>query len=432
MKSKYFQKFPPYKNFAVCFAIALFASIGLWMSRGSIAPSASASPDLFDTVWQTVSERFFDPKFNGVDWAALKEQYKPRVSQAPSSTAKADLINEMLGKLRTSHTRFYTPDTPQYYQLLGVFSPRDSQLRSQLRTKFPKGKIEYTDIGIFTTEIEGKTFIKAILDGSPAETAGLQVGDRIVSVDNKPFHPIESFAGKANRPIQMQIQRTSDPASQQQITVTPKLFDGITMFLDAMRDSVEVIERSGKKIGYIHIWSYAGEQYQEKLEEELAFGRLKDADALILDLREGWGGAPPNALHVFTARGPSVTSIGRDGKKFTYTSHWDKPVVMLVNENSRSAKEILAYSFQKYNIGTVVGAQTPGAVVGGRAFLMPDSSLLYVAVADVYVDGNVRLEGVGVTPDIIVPSPIVYAKGTDPQKEKAIAIAVDRVARSDR
>jgi len=55
-----------------------------------------------------------------------------------------------------------------------------------------------------------------------------------------------------------------------------------------MRTSIEIIKRDGRKISYVHIWSYAGEQYQQLLEEEIAFGKLKEADSLILDLRDGW------------------------------------------------------------------------------------------------------------------------------------------------
>jgi carboxyl-terminal processing protease len=100
---------------------------------------------------------------------------------------------------------------------------------------------------------------------------------------------------------------------------------------------------------------------------------------------------------------------------------------MLVNEGSRSGKEILAYSFQRYNIGPVVGAKTAGAVVQGRSFLMRDGSALYVAVADIYLDGNQRLEGKGVTPDITVPFSVEYAQGADPQKERALAVALEAV-----
>jgi carboxyl-terminal processing protease len=380
---------------------------------------------IFDQVWKTVNDNFYDPKFNGVDWKAMRSKYEQKVKQAQSSEELAALVNQMLGELKTSHTQFYTPNEPAYYQLLGIFVPRSSEFEKQLKKFFPKGKVEYSGIGIFTKDIDGKTFVSAILDGSPADQAGLMVGDRILSVEGRPFEPIQSFAGKAGQNVRLLIERS--PNTQQEIAVTPKMLDAIAMFVDAMAASTQVIEREGKKIGYIHIWSYAGDKYQQQLEEELIYGRLKDADGLVLDLRHGWGGAPQTALNIYTARDLSVTSIPRDGTRNTYHSQWKKPVVMLVNEGSRSAKEILALGFQQYDIGPVVGAKTPGAVVAGRPFLMQDGSILYVAVADVYVNGDERLEGKGVTPDIVVPFSPEYARGADPQKERAIEVALEAV-----
>ncbi|MGC8715040.1 MAG: S41 family peptidase [Leptodesmis sp.] len=260
--------------------------------------------------------------------------------------------------------------------------------------------------------------------GTPAAQAGLQIGDEILSADGQPFQPVRSFANKVGTPVKLMIQKTADPATRQEVTVTPKLLDPLTMFLDVQKASTQIIQRNGKKIGYVHLWSYAGDQYQEQLEEDLIYGKLRAADGLVLDLRDGWGGAPLTALNIYTARGPSLTSIGRDGRRMTYQPSWNKPVVMLVNEGSRSAKEILAYGFQQYKIGKVIGTKTPGAVVAGRAFLMQDGSLLYLAVADVYLDNNLRLEGKGVTPDIEVPFSVEYAQGKDPQKERAIAEAI--------
>lgn len=414
-----------YQTWFVSLFIATFIVLSFGIRHGQIIPAPPPPPNLFDAVWETVNENFYDPDFNGVDWSALGDQYRSQVAQASSHSEKVALINQMLTELQTSHTHLYTADESAYYQLLGIFYPRSSDLRDQLQEPFPDGQIEYVGIGAMTTEKDSKTFVKAILDSSPAAEAGLQVGDQILSVAGQPFQPVRSFADSADQPVLLQIQLSPNPDSQREISVTPKLYDGVTMFLDAMTDSVQVIEKSDHSIGYVHIWSYAGDQYQQKLEEELFYGRLKDVDALVLDLRDGWGGAPLAALHPYTARGPSVTHVGRDGRAWTHYGHWGKPVVMLVNEGSRSAKEILAYSFQQYDIGSVVGSPTSGAVIAGRPFVMPDNSLLYVAVADVYVDNTVRLEGVGVTPDVLVPFPIAYAQGADPQKERAIATALD-------
>lgn len=417
------RKLKHYKSYPLSFLIAMGLGLVLWLSQGSMSSVSSAQPSLLDAVWNTVNENFYDPKFNGLDWAALKSQYQPQVAQASSRAKKAEVINEMLDRLQTSHTHLFTADEPAYYQLLGIFYPRIRELRTQLQSTFPRGKIQYEGIGMVTQPIQGKTFIKAIFEGSPAAEAGLKVGDQILQVAGQPFHPLESFQGTVNQPIKVRIQRTPDPSSQKNITVIPKFFNSTTMFVEAITDSVQVVEVDEKKIGYIHMWSYAGDQYQQELEDEVLYGRLKKADALVLDLRDGWGGDPLTALQLFTARGPSLTSIGRNGVASTFQGQWDKPVVMLINEGSRSAKEILAYGFQQYDIGPVVGSPTAGAVVAGRPFLMPDQSLLYVAVKDVYVDKTVRLEGVGVTPDVVVPLSIAYAQGQDPQKERAIAMA---------
>ncbi|WP_421656146.1 S41 family peptidase [Leptothermofonsia sp. ETS-13] len=406
-------------------AIATLLSLSLVLFFSFISPLFPATrtqTEVFNQVWETVQDNFYDPKMNGVDWKSLRKSYEPQVTAAKSKAEFAAVVNQMLAELKTSHTYYYTPEEPAYYQVLGIFVPRSSQLQKSVQQFLPKGKIEYSGIGIVTKEIKGKTFVSAIFDGSPAAQAGLQVGDQILSADDRPFHPIQSFAEKAGQPINLRIQRTPSANSQQDIKVTPKMLDATTMFLDAQKASTRIMQRNGKRLGYVHIWSYAGDQYQQQLEEDLIYGRLNNADGLILDLRDGWGGAPLTALNIFSKeRDLSITSISRDGKRYVNYAQWNKPVVMIVNEGSRSAKEILAYAFQQYKIGPVIGTKTAGYVVAGRPFLMKDGSLLYVAVADVYVNGNERLEGKGVTPDVVVPAPIEYAQGADPQKERAIA-----------
>lgn len=406
--------------------VASILAILLFCSVFPVLPTqGKTQADVFDRVWQTVESNFYDPNFNGVDWAAVRKKYQPQAAKAKSDREFAASVNQMLSELKASHTHFYTAKEPAYYQLLGIFQPRIKNLQEQLKQFFPKGTIEYSGIGIFTKEIEGKTFISAILDRSPASEAGLKVGDRILSVDGKPFEPIDSFIGLAGRKVRVSIERSRNPQTDLEISVRPKIFDATTMFLDAQRASTQIIERQGKKIGYVHIWSYADDLYQQQLEEDLIYGRLRNADGLVLDLREGWGGASPNYLNIFTARGPSVTTIDRKGKKSTFNYQWQKPVVALVNEGSRSGKEILAFGFQKYKIGQVVGSKTPGAVLAGTAFAMPDGSLLYLAVSDVFVDGQQRLEGKGIEPDINVSFILEYAQGADPQKERAIELVIE-------
>jgi carboxyl-terminal processing protease len=372
---------------------------------------------VFEEVWRTVHDRFYDSTFGGLDWAAVGERYRPMAAAAGSDAERSAVINRMLSELAASHTRHYTASEPAYYQLLDIFS---GTLRQPLKRLFPDGQVTYAGIGIFTKQLEEKTFISGIMDGLPASKAGLRVGDEIIAADGDPFHPIKSFAPKVGQEVTLTIRRRSD-APAEDVIVVPEQVRPNKAFLKAMEESARIIDTNGVKIGYIHVWSYAGAQYQQLLERELSSGRLKEADALVWDLRDGWGGAESEYLHLFTGRAPITTLINRDGHKSVANVSWRKPVAMLVNDGTRSGKEILAYGFREYGIGEVIGSRTAGAVLAGRAYLLSDGSLVLVAVADVLVDGR-RLEGAGVTPTIPVPFPLAYAQGKDPQLDRAVEV----------
>ena len=408
---------------------SLFAIVILlqWLNPPIFAAQKQTRVGTLEQVWKTVNDKFYDPQFNGVDWKAMREKYKPLAAKSNSSEELATVINEMLSQLQTSHTHFYTQNEQKYYQLLGIFQTVNPNFQKQLKRFLGSEKIDYTGIGISTKKINDKTFISGILAGSPADRSGLKVGDRLISVDGKAYQLIKSFQGKADEKVKLLVQRTSDIKSQQEIKVTPKVFDPTTMFLDAQKASRKIIERDGKKIAYVHIWSYAGTQYQEQLKEDLLYGPLKDADGLVLDLRDGWGGADPDYLHVFTGESPSITLIRRDRKPVNSNFQWKKPVVLLVNKGSRSGKEILAFGFKQHKIGPIVGSKTAGAVVGGSPFIMKNGSVLYLAVADVLINNKYRLEGSGVKPDINVPFSLEYSQGVDPQKQRAIEVAFKAV-----
>lgn len=218
----------------------------------------------------------------------------------------------------------------------------------------------------------------------------------------------------------MSIRRERDgPVSD--IVVRPERIEPGKAFRSAMRDSARLIDADGRRLGYIRVWSYAGEAYQRILAEELSSGKLKDADALIWDLRDGWGGARPHFLDLFNTRGPDMTFTERDGTTEFASFKWRKPVAILANGGTRSGKEVLTFGFKSYGLGQVIGTTTAGALLAGRGYLLSDGSFLMVAVNDVAVDGE-RLEGKGVAPTIEVPFEIPYAGGQDPQLDKAIEV----------
>ncbi|HEX2277865.1 MAG TPA: S41 family peptidase [Candidatus Tectomicrobia bacterium] len=411
------------------------ALIALVMAVGVILTTAASADDptteaaaiqqgrraanlaVFEEVWRTVRDRFYDPMFRGLDWTAVGERYRPLAAAAASDDERSAVINRMLSELAVSHTGYYTSADPAYYQLLDIFS---GGLQRSLRQFFPDGQVSYPGIGVFTRQLGGKTFIAGVLEGLPASKAGLVVGDEIIAADGEPYHPLESFATKTGRDVTLVIRRRADGPTEE-VVVAPVRIKPNEAFLTAMEESARVIDADGVKVGYIHVWSYAGTPYQQLLERELSSGKLKDADALVWDLRDGWGGAQAEYLNLFNGRAPTTTLISRDGQQSVANITWRKPVAMLVNEGTRSGKEILAYGFKEYGIGEVIGSRTAGAVLAGRAYLLRDGSLLLVAVADVLVDGR-RLEGVGVVPTISVPFALAYAQGKDTQLGRAVEV----------
>jgi carboxyl-terminal processing protease len=369
-------------------------------------------------AWEAVREHFYDPNFKGLDWDLAGRRY--RVLAAGPHAVVNDLINRMLSELHSSHTGYYTPDEVAYFDLADIFS---GSLRRDLRDRFPKGEVVYDGIGMVTRIIDGRPFISGVLDGFPAADAKLLVGDEIISADGSAYAPIASFKGKVGKKVRLKIRREaqSEPMT---VDVTPQSLRPADTYLAAMKNGARIIETHGRKLGYVHVWSYAGRDYQQLL-EELVTGKLKDADGLIWDLRDGWGGGQPYYLDIFNNRGLSMTLKERNDE-YTVAARWRKPVVLIINGGSRSAKEVLAYGFKKYGYGEVVGTKSAGAVLAARAFMQSNGDLLLVAVADVVVDGQ-RLEGVGVTPDHEVPFDIRYAKGADPQLAAAVDILIRKL-----
>jgi carboxyl-terminal processing protease len=395
-------------------------------ARGENAPAVAAEQPsreaaaAFDEVWRIVRDRFYDARLHGLDWSAVGQRYRARAAEAGDRDARAVIINQMLGELGASHTQLFTPSEPAYYQLADIFArPLQRQGFSRI---WPSGQVTYPGIGVFTeTDAAGRIFVAGVIPGAPAARGGLLVGDEIITADGQLFRPVGSFRGKIGEPVSLAIRRVSDGPIRT-LAVVPENLNPGEMFLKGLEESARIITAAnGRRIGYVHVWSYASWRYQSALERLLGSGKLKDADALVWDLRDGWGGAQPDYLDLFNGRSPTLTLTGHDGKPGLANFRWRKPVAMLVNQATRSGKEVLAYGFERYDMGPVIGAPTEGAVLAATAFLISDDSLLLLAIDDVLVDGT-RLEGVGVKPTVSVPFDRRYAGGADPQLDRAVRI----------
>jgi len=282
-----------------------------------------------------------------------------------------------------------------------------------------------TTIGIVATEIGTETFVADVFDGSPAAAAGVRTGERILAAADLPLNSQDQVAAGVPRAERLLLQESQDDDGGRVVDVQRVRVQPEEHYLAAQRASAKVVERDGQRVAYVHLRSWASKRYQDLLEEQLLEGQLAGADALVVDLRGGWGGADPGYLALFDARAPELALTGRDEPTTRMRRAWTKPVVLLVDRSTRSGKEVIAHAFKRHRIGPVVGERTAGAVLGGQPFVLRDGSLLMLATADVLVDGE-RLEGVGVEPDLVVPRVLPYSAGRDPQLEAALDEAAKR------
>jgi carboxyl-terminal processing protease len=387
--------------------------MGRWITVGLWVLGASAwaqSPGRFakqgDEIVSQVRERFYDAK-KATEWAARHQGYG---AKAKTDEDFERLTNEALAELKASHTAYYPRESLGHVALSSIF-------RGFLKLK----EVQYVSMGVDVAELPEGHFVRHVFAGGPAEKAGLQRGDRIVSVEGRPFHPMRSLKDRAGKPTRVTVERErgGPPLG---LVVTPRRIDPKTEWLEAQEKSSRVVERGGKRVAYQHIYSCAGAEHQEVLEEYILHGAAADADALVVDLRDGWGGCNVQFLNLFNTRLPVFTSVGRDGKQAVLSGAWVKPVVLLVNGGSRSGKELVAFAMKQREMATLVGERTAGAALAGTPLRLSNGGILYLAVMDGTIDGT-RLEGVGVQVDVEVPDVLPYAAGKDPQREKALEVA---------
>ena len=387
------------------------------------APPRSGNA-VFDRVVDLVNEHFFAPaelpQFNAA--AALAVAQMPDLKDADPAVL-GDAIAFVVKSLNASHTGRLTADQVDYYELSDVFG---FALRRDMRRLYPpQGEVNYAGIGIASAKIDGKTFVTHVYDGGPAASAGLMAGDEIISVDGQPFSEIAAFRGKAGHAAQL-MERRQAGSTPIAVDVPVQQIQPGDLFVKSISDSVKRLDQGGHRIGYIRLWSYTRDAVTRVLYDELGKGRLKDVDGLVLDLRSKWGGAPGDAAETFVGQAADMETVDRDGTRDYAVFRWHKPVVAIIDGGTRSGMELLAHSLKENGV-PLVGAATAGNVLAGTTYLLPDDSLLELAVEDVLVDGGQRLENHPVQPDVAVPFDVRYAAGRDPQLDAATALMAQRL-----
>lgn len=400
---------------------ALIASLVLSMAAAAWAAELPRSGEpIFDRVIELVNANFYDGEaldhFNAAAEAEIADPVTALSRTSPASRVDS-AITSVLASLKVSHTGRFKTDTIDYFELADIFR---FAIRDDIRRLFPPdGAARYPGIGMVTTVENGQRFVSDVYDGSAAKKAGLLVGDEILSVDGQAYREIGSFEGKVGRSVEIRVRRHRD-AEPLSLQVPVESLRPLPMFERAIEESIALVETGGRKIGYVLLWTLSTRDGLDLVAEALSSGRLKDADGLVVDLRGRWGGGPADAAEFLVGGTPTFRLIPRRGEATLANFRWQKPVVALIDRGTRSGLELFAYTLRQHAI-PLVGERTAGALLAGRAYVLPDDSLLEVAVSDAVIGDELRLEGGGIAPDVQVALPLAYAAGKDPQREAAIA-----------
>lgn len=263
------------------------------------------------------------------------------------------------------------------------------------------GNLDGNFVGIGAYIGAEDNYIKIVrpIKDSPAEKAGLLAGDRIITINGKltkgmtPEEATSLIKGQANTIVRLRLKSGNvfkvRDIKRQEIVLNPVDY--------------EILD----DIGYIKLEQFTSISH-EKMEEALNHMDKNDISKIILDLRDNPGGYLDQAVQIaelFVPAGPVVHIKYKNIDTITYNSFLRKAkydLVVLANENSASASEILAAAIKDSKAGTLVGVTTYGKGTVQEIKHLPQGDAMKLTVAEFFTPNKDKIKGVGVTPDIIV------------------------------
>lgn len=294
----------------------------------------------------------------------------------------------------------------------------------------------YVGIGVSVNVDPKDKLITAvtIYKDSPAEKAGMLAGDKIIKVNDTDVtaltqeQTVKLVRGDAGTQVRITVLRDSDTKE-------------LTMTRAEVKMNFTIYNMLPNNIGYIRIYEFSGDIKQDNNAAALFNKAVTELKAqgmkgFILDLRNNPGGSldivAPIADALFPA-GPIITMVDRTGKEVPGSKIISNPgmiglpMVVLVNENSASASELLSGGIQDYKVGTLIGVTTFGKGVAQSFASLSDGSVLKYT-ADKYLTGGGRCpQTVGIKPDIEVEAsdelkknPNLFCTDKDNQFQRAV------------
>jgi len=309
----------------------------------------------------------------------LETQYVEPVS---NEVLSAPTVEEMLERLGDPHTRYFTPEA--YQEFVGSID------------------MSFTGIGIHMEMLPQGVEVVSVISGSPAEEVGLKPGDVIIGADGQSLAGLSSeeavnlLRGLEGSTVLLRVKRGTET---REIQVTRRAISEPTVTGKVL----------GGHIGYLDLNSFGNETPKEF---ETLVNQLKDqnVDSWIVDLRDNGGGYLSSALDLagyFIGPDIAVRIKDRTGVLYPYKVKdpgWrmEQRIIVLINENSASASEILAAALKDHDKATLVGTTTYGKGTVQSMFPLENGGVLKMTVDYFYSPEGHEIDKVGVSPNVVI------------------------------
>ena len=357
-----------------------------------------------------------------------------------------DKITEALSNIENLIEKYYLYDIDEQKAIDGAISGYVDSLGDEYTEYIPASEMEeYTEtimgnfvgIGIYMVQNTEKNVIEVLapIKESPAEKAGILPGDIIKSVNGVQYtgeqmtEASNNIKGEEGSKVKLEILRGEETLN---FEIERKKINTNPVVAEKIEDETAQLEGN---IGYLEISSFdegTAEDFKTKFEQLKSEG----ITSLIIDLRNNGGGIVDEALAIadyIVLKGKDLLiTVDKDGNEEIEKSEndpiIDMPIVVLVNENTASASEILAGALKDLDEATIVGTKTYGKGVIQQVLSLRTGAGLKVTVEEYYTPNRTKINKVGIEPDEVVElpetvkNPLLVTKEEDTQLQKAIEI----------
>ena len=391
---------------------------GGWLSvRPASAKQFTEDQFLAAEAWTKADKEFVDRTFAGQDWFKKRQSMVKKKYEDREDTYEE--IRSMLSSLDDKYTRFLTP--AMYNAVYSVATGDVAGIGCEISAS--DGQITQNQ----KVAPDASVIFSTIIEGSPAEQAGLKAGDVLEDVDGNSLRGLspEEAAAKVRGPKGSRLRLTVSRVGESEPLV--KLITRDSVKLAGVTSSLQ--SAGSQKVGFVKIKQFSTTTTDDV---KAALGQLREkgAKAYVLDLRGNTGGYFPGGVDVaklfLKAETPITYVVDKRAQTTTYSAfedgaYLDEPLLVLVDGKTASASEILSSALQDNKRATLIGSQTFGKAVIQTVEQLTDGSAVVVSIAKYETPNRSDINKKGISPQVLKECP---------PGEAAVACIADDLKRS--